>query len=95
MTIIRRREITIETHEITRITKNKSTIDHCHTCGIAVPCFSAEQAAVISQTSLIEVCGRLETGEIHLTNPGRAAAIVCGRSLYKPGKSTSNSRSSI
>ncbi|MEJ7848719.1 MAG: hypothetical protein WKF92_11595 [Pyrinomonadaceae bacterium] len=91
MTINRRREITIETHEITLIRKSKSATDRCRTCGTAVPCFTAEQAAVISRSTLMEVCRRLETGEIHLTNPGRAAAIVCGRSLHEPdGHSNQN-----
>lgn len=77
----RRTEITIETHSITIIrTKSKRFSARCERCGETVSAFAPEQFAAFLQLEIAEVCRRLETGELHLTETGRAVALICGNS---------------
>ena len=79
---VRRTEITIETHSVTIIrTKGKPFSAHCEHCRETVTAFAPEQIAAILQLNLAEVCRRIETHRIHLTNAGEGVAMVCGNSL--------------
>lgn len=80
----RRTEITIETHSVTIIrTKSKKFSTQCRRCGETVSAFSPEQFASFLQLEIAEICRRLETGELHLTETGRAVALICGNSEKK------------
>lgn len=78
----KRTEITIETHSITIIrTKGKMAPAFCEYCQTNVSVFAPEQMAAIFQTSLAEVCRRVETNELHLIETRRGIALICGGSL--------------
>jgi hypothetical protein len=76
------RQITIETHSITIIRKNGRRLSvHCERCRETVTAFTPEQITKFLQLNLTEVCRRIETQQIHLTNDGDNVALVCGNSL--------------
>jgi hypothetical protein len=80
----RRTEITIETHSITIIRTNDRRFSaHCERCGKTVSAFTPEQIAVFLRLDLNEICRRIESGELHLTETGRAVALICGNSETK------------
>lgn len=77
----RKTEITIETHSITIIRTNARRFSaNCERCGKTVSAFTPEQTAVFLRLDLTEICRRIETGELHLTETGRSVALVCGNS---------------
>lgn len=78
----RTRQITIETHSITIIrTRGNQHSAHCECCGETVTVFAPEQIARFLQLDLTEVCRRIETQQIHLTNDSEGVAMVCRNSL--------------
>lgn len=80
----RKTEITIETHSITIIrAKSKKFSTRCERCEKTVSAFAPEQLAAFLRLELAEVCRRLETGELHLTETGRTVALICGNSETK------------
>lgn len=80
----RRTEITIETHSITIIRTNDQRFSaHCERCGETVSAFTPEQLAIFMRLDLNEICRRIESGELHLTETGRTVALVCGNSEKK------------
>lgn len=77
----RRTEITIETHSITIIrTSDQRFSAFCERCKKTVSAFTPEQLAVFMRLDLNEICRRIESGELHLTESGRTVALVCGNS---------------
>lgn len=79
-------QITIETHSITIIrTSGKQNSAHCEHCLKTVAAFTPEQIAAFLQLDLTEIRRRAEVGEIHLTQNGRNAALICGASLEDRG----------
>ena len=79
-----RTEITIETHSITIIqTNSRRHSAHCERCGETVSAFTPEQTAMFLRLDLTEICRRIEAGKLHLTETGRAVALVCGNSETK------------
>lgn len=81
---IRRTEITIETHSITIIRTNDQRFSSfCECCDKTVSAFTPEQLATFMRLDLSEICSRIDSGELHLTEPGRAFALVCGNSERK------------
>ena len=82
----RTRQITIETHSITIIrTGGKQHLAHCECCGETVTALAPEQIANFLRLDLMEVCQRIETKQIHLTNNGEGVAMVCGNSFKNNG----------
>lgn len=80
----RRTEITIETHSITIIRTNDQRFSSfCERCDKTVSAFSPEQLAMFMRLDLNEICRRIESGELHLTETGRTVALVCGNSEKK------------
>lgn len=80
----RRTEITIETHSVTIIRrKGKNFSARCERCGETVSAFAPEQFAAFLKLEMAEICRRLETGELHLTETDRAVALICGNSENK------------
>jgi hypothetical protein len=78
----RKRQITIETHTITIIrTNSRPHSVHCERCGETVAAFTPKQIAASLGLDLTEVCRRIETRQIHLTNNGKGVAMVCANSL--------------
>jgi hypothetical protein len=85
----RRTEIYIETRSVTVIRANgKSFAAHCQRCETTVVAFTPEQVAVFINLSLAEVCRRIETAELHLTQTNRGLALICGNSLRESQKTT-------
>ncbi len=79
---IRRTEITIETHSVTIIRfKGNSSIAHCERCQKPVAALPIEKFTELLRLDLMEVCRRVQTGELHLTETGRSVALICGGSL--------------
>lgn len=80
----RKTKITIETHSITIIRARGGLFStHCEHCLKTVSAFAPEQIAAFLRLDLTEVCRRIETGELHLTETGRTVALVCGNSENK------------
>lgn len=87
---MRRTEITIETRSLTIIRINGAHYSvHCQHCRQTVTAFAPEQIAKALQLELAEICRRVETKHIHLTDNGRGTALICGNSVGA-GKDTSN-----
>ena len=79
---IRRTEITIETHSITIIRTNAARNSvHCEQCCETVTAFAPEQVAAALRFDLAEVCRRVETKQLHLTNNKSGTALICGNSF--------------
>lgn len=79
--IERIRQITIETHSITRIRINsKSNSAYCQQCQSTTATFSPEQISERFQTSLSEIYRQIKSGEFHLIVL-EGAVLVCGNSL--------------
>lgn len=76
-----RTQITIEGVEAkeNRIRGGRSAF--CTRCQAQTIAYTPEQIAVLLQISLTEVCCRVESARIHLTQNGRSAAKICGNSL--------------
>lgn len=80
----RRTEITIETHSITIIRTNDQRFStHCVRCEKTVSAFTPEQLAIFMRLDINEICHRIDSGELHLTETGRSVALVCGNSEKK------------
>ena len=80
----RKTQITIETHSITIIrTKSERFQAFCEHCEKTVSAFTPEQTAMFLRLDMTEICRRIEAGELHLTETGRAVALVCGNSESK------------
>ncbi len=80
----RKTEITIETHSITIIRTNDRRFSaYCELCGKMVSAFTPEKMAIFLRLDLTEICRRIETGELHLTETGRNIALICGNSETK------------
>jgi hypothetical protein len=80
----RRTEITIETHSITIIrTSDQRFSSFCERCEKTVSAFTPEQLATLMRLELNEICRRVDSGELHLTETGRSFALVCGNSERK------------
>ncbi len=78
----RRTEIFIETHSVTIIrTNGKPLSAFCERCQTNVAVFAPEQIAAFLRLTLAEVCRRVETDELHLSENRRGIALICGRSL--------------
>lgn len=83
-TVRQRTEITIETHSIMIIrTNSRRHSAHCERCGETVSAFTPEQTAMFLRLDLTEICRRIESGKLHLTQNRRAIALVCGNSENK------------
>lgn len=80
----RKTEITIEKHSITIIrAKGERFSDYCEQCQKTVSAFTPEQLATFMRLDVTEICRRIESGELHLTETGRGVALVCGNSEKK------------
>ncbi len=79
----RRTEIYYETHSVTtiRIKGETSLSAFCDCCQTNVVVFAPEQIAAFLRLTLAEVCRRVETDELHLSENRRGIALICGRSL--------------
>lgn len=77
-----RTEITIETREITVIrTVGGRQTDYCENCLKNVSAFAPKKITDVLRLSVTEICRRVETKQIHLTDSGLGAALICGNSL--------------
>ena len=85
----RRTEIYIETHSVTVIRTNGKTLAaHCERCETTVVAFTPNQVALFLGLNLAEVCRRIETTELHLTQTNRGLALICGNSLRESKNTT-------
>ena len=76
--IERKRQITIETHSITRIRiRSKSHFIFCRVCHSENIAFTSEQVAAFFQTNADEISRQIELGKFHLID-GKETALICG-----------------
>lgn len=82
MTKTRRIEITIETHEITRIRNAGAIETDCAECGSATQTLSAAAAAEMLGIDIGELVRMVGEGEIHgPAGSGTRTLAICGASL--------------
>lgn len=78
--MIRKRQITIETHSITIIrASGSSAVVTCETCREPVTAFPPAQIATALRLSATEIEALRQSGEIH--SDSRNSVLVCGNSL--------------
>lgn len=55
----------------------------CERCQTNVTAFALEQIAAFLNTTLAEVCRRVQSDELHLTSTKRGAALICCNCVEK------------
>ena len=73
--------VTIERERLSVIRDHGENHEHCEVCGLVVKGFDIEQSARIANVPSDEIIRRVQTGELHLTDPSSTSVLVCFRSL--------------
>jgi hypothetical protein len=94
----RRTEIQIETHEVKIVRlRSRQALARCRHCVEIVTALTLEQTAEVLELTPDDIFRLLEEEKIHLVNPDRSIALICGNSfgdenrLVKQQASSANS----
>ena len=75
-------EITVETHEVFVIRRQKKSFQAwCAECAATVQMAAPEQAAIIAGVTWLEIARRVEAGRVHFTEMSDGGLLVCVNSL--------------
>ena len=79
----RRMEIMVETREITIIRAAQSRRAFCEFCQAEVLMLAPDTAAALVQSTSRYIFRRIERGELHFSETGRGALLICRNSLER------------
>lgn len=81
---MRETRITIESHQVMILRRNKDAIQiWCERCGERVKMVTAEQAGVISGSTLRLVLRQVEADAVHFTETAEGRLFICLNSLMQ------------
>lgn len=84
MRIRRRREISVETHQVVTISKpGREVVTRCAECGEQVRMLTIEEAMAMTSASSRQIHRRIEAGEVHFTETTEGFLLMCMNSLLE------------
>ena len=82
----RKTKITVESHQVTVIRHSQASVRAwCAVCGEPVRMVTADQAAIVTGTSLRAVLRQVEADQLHFTETTEGRLFICLNSLMARG----------